>query len=55
VHGEVDTADAAYALVAQIEGTLSMARNSGDPADLATGARGLRRTLAAMRGGASMS
>jgi TetR/AcrR family transcriptional regulator, transcriptional repressor for nem operon len=51
VHGEVDTADAAYALVAQIEGTLSMARNSGEPADLVTGARGLRRTLAAMRAG----
>jgi TetR/AcrR family transcriptional regulator, transcriptional repressor for nem operon len=52
VRGDVDTADAAYVLVAQIEGTLSMARNSGEPADLVIGARGLRRTLTAMRRGA---
>jgi TetR/AcrR family transcriptional regulator, transcriptional repressor for nem operon len=45
----VEAADAAHALVAQIEGTLSLARNSQDPADLTTGARGLRRHLESMR------
>jgi AcrR family transcriptional regulator len=45
----IDAADAAHALVAQIEGTLSLARNSQDPADLTTGARGLRRHLDSMR------
>ncbi len=46
----VDTEDAAHALVAQIEGTLSLARNSQDPATLDTGARSLRRQLESMRG-----
>jgi Tetracyclin repressor-like, C-terminal domain len=41
----VDCADAAHALVAQIEGTLSLARNSQDPATLDAGARSLRRYL----------
>jgi TetR/AcrR family transcriptional regulator, transcriptional repressor for nem operon len=45
----IDAADAAHALVAQIEGTLSLARNSQDPGDLVTGARGLRRHLESMR------
>ena len=45
----IEAADAAHALVAQIEGTLSLARNSQDPADLAIGARGLRRHLESMR------
>jgi hypothetical protein len=45
----IDAADAAYALVAQIEGTLSLARNSQDPADLTIGARGLRRHLESMQ------
>jgi TetR/AcrR family transcriptional repressor of nem operon len=49
VQPAIDPADAAYALVAQIEGTLSLARNSQDPADLQAGARGLRRHLASMR------
>jgi hypothetical protein len=39
------TADAAHALVAQIEGTLSLARNSQDPETLTVGARSLRRYL----------
>ena len=39
----------AHALVAQIEGILSLARNSQDPADLAIGARGLRGHLESMR------
>ena len=39
----------AHALVAQIEGTLSLARNSQDPETLSTGARALRRFLASMR------
>jgi AcrR family transcriptional regulator len=47
----IDAADAAHGLVAQIEGTLSLARNSQDPADLTTGARGLRRYLESMRAG----
>jgi TetR/AcrR family transcriptional regulator, transcriptional repressor for nem operon len=45
----IDAADAAHALVAQIEGALSLARNSQDPADLTIGARGLRRHLESMR------
>jgi AcrR family transcriptional regulator len=45
----IEAADAAHALVAQIEGTLSLARNSQDPADLTIGARGLRRHLESMR------
>ena len=49
VGGGIDAADAAHALVAQIEGTLSLARNSQDPADLAIGARGLRRHLESMQ------
>jgi TetR/AcrR family transcriptional regulator, transcriptional repressor for nem operon len=51
VLGGIDAADAAHALVAQIEGTLSLARNSQDPADLTIGARGLRRHLDSMRAG----
>jgi AcrR family transcriptional regulator len=49
VLSSVETTDAAYALVAQIEGTLSLARNSQDPSDLQAGARGLRRHLDSMR------
>jgi TetR/AcrR family transcriptional repressor of nem operon len=47
---EVDGADAAHALVAQIEGTLSLARNSQDPETLDAGARSLRRYLDSLRG-----
>ena len=50
VRPAIEPADSAYALVAQIEGTLSLARNSQDPADLPVGARGLRRHLDSMRG-----
>ena len=49
VRGGIDPADVAHALVAQIEGTLSLARNSQDPADLMIGVRGLRRHLESMR------
>jgi AcrR family transcriptional regulator len=45
VRASVDAGDAAYALVAQIEGTLSLARNSQDPDTLNIGARSLRRYL----------
>jgi AcrR family transcriptional regulator len=45
----VDTADTAHALVAQIEGTLSLARNSQDPDTLSMGARGLRSYLESLR------
>jgi len=45
----LEPGDAAYLLVAQIEGTLSLARNSQDPATLTTGARGLRSYLASIR------
>jgi TetR/AcrR family transcriptional regulator, transcriptional repressor for nem operon len=45
----VDVRDTALALVAQIEGTLSLARNSQDPETLATGARGLRQYLESLR------
>jgi hypothetical protein len=40
---------AAHALVAQIEGTLSLARNSQDPDTLLTGSRSLRHYLESMR------
>jgi TetR/AcrR family transcriptional regulator, transcriptional repressor for nem operon len=50
VTAAVDSEDAAHALVAQIEGTLSLARNSQDPATLDTGARSLRRHLDSLRG-----
>jgi TetR/AcrR family transcriptional regulator, transcriptional repressor for nem operon len=46
----IDCDDAAHALVAQIEGTLSLARNSQDPATLDTGARSLRRHVESLRG-----
>jgi AcrR family transcriptional regulator len=49
VRPEVDASDAAHALVAQIEGTLSLARNSQDAEDLTVGARGLRRYVESMR------
>ena len=49
VRPEVDVSDAAQALVAQIEGTLSLSRNSQDADDLTVGARGLRRYLESMR------
>lgn len=49
VSTSVDPADAAFVLVAQIEGTLSLARNSQDPETLTTGARALRGCLASMR------
>ena len=49
VGGDLDTASAAHALVAQIEGILSLARNSQDPADLAVGVRGLHGHLESMR------
>jgi TetR/AcrR family transcriptional repressor of nem operon len=45
VKGSVDAREAAHALVAQIEGTLSLARNSQDPDTLSIGARSLRRFL----------
>jgi TetR/AcrR family transcriptional regulator, transcriptional repressor for nem operon len=44
-----DPTDTAHALVAQIEGTLSLARNSQDPETLSMGARALRRFLESMR------
>ena len=50
VQPAIAPADSACALVAQIEGTLSLARNSQDPADLHVGARGPRRHLDSMRG-----
>jgi hypothetical protein len=46
---DIEPGDAAHALVAQIEGTLSLARNSHDPGTLTIGARGVRRYLASMR------
>jgi len=45
VRADIDAGDTAHALVAQIEGTLSLARNSQDPETLTIGARGLRRYL----------
>jgi hypothetical protein len=49
VTADIDVADTAQALVAQIEGSLSLARNSQDPDTLTAGARGLRRYLQTMR------
>ena len=46
---DVRPADAAHALVAQIEGTLSLARNSQSPAVLTAGTRSLRGYLDSMR------
>ena len=46
----IDASEAAHALVAQIEGTLSLARNSQDADTLIVGARSLRRYLESMRG-----
>jgi len=45
----LEVSDAAHALVAQIEGTLSLARNSQDPETLRRGTRGLRRYLESLR------
>ena len=45
----LEPGDAAHMLVAQIEGTLSLARNSQDPQTLTAGARALRSYLAAIR------
>ena len=45
----IDADDVAHALVAQIEGTLSLARNSQDPSTLTRGARSLRHFLESMR------
>jgi TetR/AcrR family transcriptional regulator, transcriptional repressor for nem operon len=45
----LDLGDVAHALVAQIEGILSLARNSQRPEDLTIGARGLRRSLESLR------
>lgn len=45
----VDPGDVAHLLVAQIEGTLSLARNTQDPETLTTGARALRGYLASIR------
>jgi len=45
----VHPSDAAHLLVAQIEGTLSLARNSQDPETLTTGARALRSYLTSIR------
>jgi TetR/AcrR family transcriptional regulator, transcriptional repressor for nem operon len=49
IRADIDTASSAHALVAQIEGILSLARNSQDPADLTIGARGLRTHLESLR------
>jgi AcrR family transcriptional regulator len=49
IRPNVDAADSAHMLVAQIEGTLSLARNSQDPETLTVGARGLRRYLESLR------
>jgi TetR/AcrR family transcriptional regulator, transcriptional repressor for nem operon len=49
VSADLDTGDAAQTLVAQIEGILSLARNSQDPNTLLVGGRGLRRYLELMR------
>ena len=49
VAGDVDPGDAAHALVAQIEGTLSLARNSQDPDTLTVGARSPRSYLSSLR------
>lgn len=49
VRATVDPADAAHLLIAQIEGTLSLARNTQDPETLTTGARALRGYLTSIR------
>ena len=49
IRAAIDPADAACMLVAQIEGTLSLARNTQDPDTLTAGARALRSYLAAIR------
>jgi TetR/AcrR family transcriptional regulator, transcriptional repressor for nem operon len=49
VKREVRPADAAHALVAQIEGTLSLARNSQQPNTLTAGTRSLRGYLDSIR------
>jgi hypothetical protein len=49
IRADIDTASSAHALVAQIEGILSLARNSQDPGDLTIGARGLRTHLESLR------
>ena len=49
ITADADPADVAQLLVAQIEGVLSLARNSQDPQTLTTGARGLRRYLDSLR------
>lgn len=53
VRADVDACDTAHALVAQIEGTLSLARNSQNPEDLTSGCRSLRRFLESLRAPAS--
>ena len=49
ITADADPADVSQLLVAQIEGVLSLARNSQDPQTLTTGARGLRRYLESLR------
>jgi AcrR family transcriptional regulator len=49
IRAAIDPGDAACMLVAQIEGTLSLARNTQDPETLTTGARALRSYLASIR------
>jgi AcrR family transcriptional regulator len=49
VQASVDPHDVACMLVAQIEGTLSLARNTQDPETLTTGARALRSYLDSIR------
>lgn len=49
VRADIDASDTAHALVAQIEGTLSLARNSQNPEDLTAGCRSLRRFLESLR------
>jgi BetI-type transcriptional repressor, C-terminal len=49
ITADPDPADVAQLLVAQIEGVLSLARNSQDPLTLTTGARSIRRYLDSLR------
>jgi AcrR family transcriptional regulator len=49
VQTAIDPGDTAHMLVAQIEGTLSLARNTQDPQTLTIGARALRSYLASIR------
>ena len=49
VDPSVNADAAAHALVAQIEGTLSLARNSQNPRTLTVGSRSLRQYLESMR------